>query len=107
MHVRLHFPGPLEGEVTGRDEKDKKVDISAAEITPFFFRPDAKPAIAHLESLDSQGNVIRRYMLIQSGNTGEISLIRRTPCTTKYDREKYPTATDNLPEEADMEDEDQ
>lgn len=93
MHAKVYLPGPMEGEVSARDENGKRVAVTQVQIDPLFFRADAKPAVLHLESVDANDNVIQRYMVVQAGATGELHLVKRTPCTPKLDQqyEKTPT----------------
>lgn len=85
MHVKIFLPGMMEGEVQAKDGNGRKVQLSELAVQPFFFRPDGKPLVVHLASVDDKGNIIQRYALAQAGTSGELTLLRRTPCKTLLD----------------------
>lgn len=85
MHVKIHYPGPIEGEVRTKDENGKRVTVAQAEVTPYFFKPDGRSSTLHIEAIDGRGQVIHRYVLVMAGKTGELQLVRRSPCKPQYD----------------------
>lgn len=102
MYVKIYLPGPMEGEVVAKDESGRKVKVAEVQVAAFFYKPDGKPLIAHVESLDDSGKVIGRYAITQAGTSGEVSLSRRRPCKTLFDNK---TLTADSEEEAEVEEE--
>lgn len=100
MFVNMYFPGPMEGDTTGKDINGKRTELLQAIVEPLFFRPDGKPAVCYLESCDANGEVIARYMLTLSGKTGSITLAKRKPCSkTLYELKS--SSGDNTTEDSD------
>jgi hypothetical protein len=85
----------MEGDVLAKDANNRAVKLSDLNVHPHFYRPDGKPMVLHLASVDSSGNIIKRYSLSVSGMSGEITLLRRKPCKPLMDN-----ASSNADEEA-------
>lgn len=88
MHIKIHFPGPIEGEVKVKDENGRRVSVNQAEVTPYFFKSDGRSSAVNVEAIDVNGKVIQRYCLVMSGKTGDLQLVKRTPCKPQYDVSK-------------------
>jgi hypothetical protein len=98
MLARLYFPGAIEGEVSANDANtNKPIRLTCAEVAPIFYRADGKPPVLHVETVDAAGNVIKRYAIMLSGASGELTLIKRNPCTPKMDltTDDEPNANEN------------
>lgn len=87
MQLRIHMPGPLEGAVLARDGANRSVELSQLVFEPAFYRPDGKPVVFNLETIASNGKVLRRYSLQVSGLTGELALLKRVACKPKVDND--------------------
>ena len=85
MHLIVHLPSLVEAESYAITLDGKKVAIKELVIEPVFFVPGGQVTVLYLDSQDSAGDTIMKFVVKQSGRTGLLNSYKLQPRVPTYE----------------------
>ena len=106
MHLKVQLPSLVEAESYAVTLDGKKVAIKELVIEPVFFVPGGQVTVLYLDSQDSSGDTIMKFVVKQSGRTGLLNSYKLQPRVPTYEVNLIPEDEAEEVEEIEEEEED-